>query len=83
MDAERAASAARSARGRWWRVIPHISRALGAPTGLLDRDIAPARKFRYDRLYIRRRSMGLDLRLILLSVVITLRGSWERRGRKR
>jgi hypothetical protein len=35
------------------------------------------------RLYIRRRSMGLDLRLILLSFVITVRGSWERRGRKR
>jgi len=47
-----------------------------------DRDISRRHKFRYDRLYIRRRSFGLDLRLILLSFWITLRGTWERRGRK-
>ena len=47
-----------------------------------DRDIPRRHKFRYDRLYIKRRSFGLDLRLILLSFWITLRGTWERRGRK-
>src|SRR5437867_5647218 len=47
-----------------------------------DRDIPRRHKFRYDRLYIRRRSFGLDLRLILLSFWITVRGTWERRGRK-
>ena len=47
-----------------------------------DRDVPRRRKFRYDLLYIRRRSFALDLRLILLSFWITLRGSWERRGTK-
>jgi len=47
-----------------------------------DRDIPRRRKFRYDRLYIRKQSLGLDLRLILLSFWITLRGKWEHRGRK-
>jgi lipopolysaccharide/colanic/teichoic acid biosynthesis glycosyltransferase len=46
------------------------------------RDIPRRQKFRYDRLYIRRRSFWLDLRLILLSFWITFRGSWEARGRK-
>jgi len=39
-------------------------------------------KFRYDRLYIRRQSFGLDVRLILLSFWITLRGAWETSGSK-
>lgn len=38
-------------------------------------------KFRYDRLYIRRQSFALDLRLILYSFWISLSGTWERRGR--
>lgn len=46
------------------------------------RDIPRRQKFKYDRLYIRRRSFGLDLRLILLSFWITCRGTWEVRGRK-
>jgi lipopolysaccharide/colanic/teichoic acid biosynthesis glycosyltransferase len=47
-----------------------------------DRDIPRRHKFRYDLLYIRRRSLALDLRLIALSLWITLRGTWERRGTK-
>jgi lipopolysaccharide/colanic/teichoic acid biosynthesis glycosyltransferase len=47
-----------------------------------DRDIPRRHKFRYDLLYIRRRSLALDLRLIGLSLWITLRGAWERRGAK-
>ena len=47
-----------------------------------DRDISPRQKFRYDRLYIRRQSFDLDLRLIAASFSITFRGRWERRGRK-
>jgi lipopolysaccharide/colanic/teichoic acid biosynthesis glycosyltransferase len=46
------------------------------------RDIPRRHKFRYDRLYIRRRSFWLDLRLILLSFWISFRGTWESRGRK-
>jgi lipopolysaccharide/colanic/teichoic acid biosynthesis glycosyltransferase len=40
------------------------------------------RKFRYDLLYIRKRSFGLDLRLILLSFWITFRGKWVSRDKK-
>jgi lipopolysaccharide/colanic/teichoic acid biosynthesis glycosyltransferase len=46
------------------------------------RDVTRRHKFRYDRLYIRRRSLWLDIRLILLSFWITFRGTWETRGRK-
>jgi lipopolysaccharide/colanic/teichoic acid biosynthesis glycosyltransferase len=46
------------------------------------RDIARRHKFRYDRVYIRAQSFTLDLKLILLSFWITVRGAWERRDRK-
>ena len=46
------------------------------------RDIPRRNKFRYDRVYIRAQSFGLDVRLILLSFWITFRGSWEVRGKK-
>jgi lipopolysaccharide/colanic/teichoic acid biosynthesis glycosyltransferase len=47
-----------------------------------DRDITRRDKFRYDRVYIQRRSFWLDIKLIALSVWITLRAKWEHRGRK-
>lgn len=40
-------------------------------------------KFRYDRLYIRRQSFWLDVRLILLSIWISVSGRWEHRGSSR
>ena len=46
------------------------------------RDVARRHKFRYDRLYVRRRSLWLDLRLIALSFWISARGTWEAAGRK-
>jgi lipopolysaccharide/colanic/teichoic acid biosynthesis glycosyltransferase len=46
------------------------------------RDVPRRQKFRYDGLYVRRQSMLLDLRLILLSFWISLLGTWESRGRK-
>jgi lipopolysaccharide/colanic/teichoic acid biosynthesis glycosyltransferase len=46
------------------------------------RDISRTGKFRLDRLYLKRASFCLDLRLILLSFWITARGAWEVRGRK-
>jgi lipopolysaccharide/colanic/teichoic acid biosynthesis glycosyltransferase len=46
------------------------------------RDVARRHKFRYDLVYVRRRSFWLDLRLIILSFWISLRGAWEHRGRK-
>jgi lipopolysaccharide/colanic/teichoic acid biosynthesis glycosyltransferase len=46
------------------------------------RDVPRRQKFRYDRLYVVRQSMWLDLRLILLSFWISFLGTWESRGRK-
>jgi lipopolysaccharide/colanic/teichoic acid biosynthesis glycosyltransferase len=46
------------------------------------RDISRRHKFRYDRVYVDRRSWLLDVRLILLSFWISLLGTWEARGRK-
>lgn len=46
------------------------------------RDISRRQKFRYDRLYVDRRSWLLDVRLILLSFWISVHGTWEARGRK-
>jgi lipopolysaccharide/colanic/teichoic acid biosynthesis glycosyltransferase len=46
------------------------------------RDVLRHQKFRFDKLYIRSQSFGLDVRLILLSFWITARGTWEARERK-
>lgn len=45
-------------------------------------DTLPQHKLKYDRLYVRRQSMGLDLRLILVSFFITFAGKWEHRGKR-
>jgi lipopolysaccharide/colanic/teichoic acid biosynthesis glycosyltransferase len=47
------------------------------------RNLSRRFKFRYDRLYIRRQSLWLDLRLIALSFWISASGAWEHRGRAR
>src|SRR2546426_112924 len=47
-----------------------------------DRDIPRRQKFKYDLLYVKRQGFGLDLRLVALSLWITFRGRWERRGSK-
>lgn len=46
------------------------------------RDVPRRHKFRYDLIYIQNQSFLLDLKLIFLSLWITLRGKWESRGRK-
>lgn len=46
------------------------------------RDIPRRQKFRYDRLYVKKQSFWLDLKLICLSFWITFRGKWEVRGEK-
>ena len=69
--------------------VPGFVERSGVPPGLTGiaqiyapRDITRRQKFRFDRLYIRRQSFMLDLRLIMLSFWITFRGTWEVRGRK-
>jgi lipopolysaccharide/colanic/teichoic acid biosynthesis glycosyltransferase len=46
------------------------------------RDLPRTGKFRYDLLYQRKASFCLDLRLIMTSFWITVRGRWEHRGKK-
>jgi len=46
------------------------------------RDISRTSKFRLDRVYLRRASFWLDLKLILLSFWITGHGDWEKRNRR-
>ncbi len=46
------------------------------------KDIDHRNKFRYDNVYVRNMSFCLDLKLLLLSLWIALRGNWERRGVK-
>jgi lipopolysaccharide/colanic/teichoic acid biosynthesis glycosyltransferase len=46
------------------------------------RDVPRRHKFRYDRIYVRKRSSWLDVRLILVSFWISVLGTWEKRGRK-
>jgi lipopolysaccharide/colanic/teichoic acid biosynthesis glycosyltransferase len=48
----------------------------------VPRDVSRRQKFRYDGLYARQQSFSLDVRLILLSFWITLRGRWEDRTSK-
>jgi lipopolysaccharide/colanic/teichoic acid biosynthesis glycosyltransferase len=45
-------------------------------------DTPPRHKLKYDKLYIKRQSFCLDLKLILLSFLITFKGKWEHRGKK-
>jgi lipopolysaccharide/colanic/teichoic acid biosynthesis glycosyltransferase/VanZ family protein len=46
------------------------------------RDILRRHKFKYDLLYIRKRNFALDLKLILISLLVTFRGTWEKRKAK-
>jgi lipopolysaccharide/colanic/teichoic acid biosynthesis glycosyltransferase len=64
----------------------HRIRVRPGLTGLAQvyarRNVPRRHKFRYDRIYVEKRSWMLDLRLILLSFWISLLGTWEARGRK-
>ena len=60
-------------------VVPGLT---GLAQVYAPRDIPRIQKFRYDVLYIRRRTLWLDLRLIAVSLWISVRGRWEHRARK-
>ncbi len=46
------------------------------------RDLPRRHKFKYDLLYARKRSFSLDLKLIIISFLITFKGTWERKRNK-
>jgi len=48
----------------------------------LPSDAPRKKKFRYDLIYIKKRSFWLDLKLIVLSFLITFQAKWETRLRK-
>ena len=66
----------------FWKRLSVRPGLTGITTIYKPKDISPREKFRYDLLYIRRLSFWLDLRLILMSFWISLRGKWETRGKK-
>jgi lipopolysaccharide/colanic/teichoic acid biosynthesis glycosyltransferase len=41
------------------------------------RDLPRKRKFEYDILYIRKMNFPLDIKLLLISILVTLTGTWE------
>lgn len=61
------------------RVRPGLT---GVAQVYAPRDIPRRHKFKLDLLYIKRRTLWLDLKLIGLSFWITFRGAWEYRGKK-
>jgi lipopolysaccharide/colanic/teichoic acid biosynthesis glycosyltransferase len=69
--------------------VPGFYRRLAVRPGLtsiatiyLPKDAPPRRKFAYDRVYVRKQSLNLDVRLIALSFWISFRGKWETRTGK-
>jgi lipopolysaccharide/colanic/teichoic acid biosynthesis glycosyltransferase len=66
----------------FWRRLSVRPGLTGVATIYGAKDIPPRRKFRYDLLYIRKQSLWLDLKLIIVSFWISLRGRWEKRGKK-
>jgi len=72
-----------------WDRLPEFRRRMSVLPGLtslatlyLPKDVDRRRKFRYDLLYIRRRSLWLDVRLIALSLWVSVSGRWETRQKK-
>jgi len=69
--------------------IPHFKERHSVTPGLtgltqvyLPKDAPRRKKFSYDLLYIKKRSLWLDLKLIFLSFWITFRAKWESRKKK-
>ncbi len=71
------------------REIPNFDRRHAVRPGLTGiaqvyghSELPRKQKLRYDLLYIRRQSFLLDLRLVLVSFLVTFSGSWEVRSSK-
>ncbi len=61
------------------RVRPGLT---GVAQVYASRSLPRRQKFRFDLLYIRKQSLWLDVKLIVLSFWITARGKWEHPRRK-
>ena len=70
-------------------MIPGFEARAGIKPGLTGiaqifapRDVPRKHKFRYDRLYAKKANLWLDIRLILLSVWISVSGRWGKQGER-
>ena len=61
-------------------VVPGLT---GIAQVFAPRDVTRRNKFRYDALYVRKRSFLLDLELVFLSFLVTFSGGWENGERPR
>ncbi|MCI0392100.1 MAG: sugar transferase [Acidobacteria bacterium] len=66
----------------FWRRLAARPGLTSLATIYIPKDSPAHRKFRYDLYYVRKLSIGLDLRLIIISFWISFRGKWETRQRK-
>lgn len=72
-----------------WESLPGFAERLRVRPGLtslatiyLPKDAHPRRKFCYDRIYVRRQSLALDVGLIAISFWVSFAGRWETRDSK-
>lgn len=70
--------------------VPYFEKRLKVKPGLTGLaqvygryDTKPSNKIRYDLLYIDKMNFGLDLKLIYLSTILTVKGAWNKRSQKR
>jgi len=60
-------------------VVPGLT---GIAQLCMPRDVSREKKFEYDLMYISKRCLLTDIKLILFSLAVTFLGRWEKRGRK-
>jgi len=66
------------------QIFPHFKKRLLVPQGLTgiaqllgQYDTSPKNKIRYDLIYIKNQSFFLDLKIIILSVFVSIIGNWQ------
>ena len=71
------------------REVPNFSKRLMVRPGLTGMaqiygkyDSPPAEKLQYDLAYIKKMNPWLDIKLLILSLYVTIKGKWESRGKK-
>jgi lipopolysaccharide/colanic/teichoic acid biosynthesis glycosyltransferase len=72
-----------------YETVPGFAQRLSVTPGItspatiyMDKDVDPITKFAYDVRYVQEQSLWLDLKLVALSMWISLRGKWETRDKK-
>ena len=70
------------------KLLPNFKKRLLVPQGLTglaqligQYDTSPKNKTRYDLIYIKNKSIFLDIKIIILSVLVSLIGNWQSNSR--